>query len=148
MTDTPNQALRIVHHIVIGVDRSCADHHIMDGAYDALKEGITRLSGGLVAFITDGTWTAGSETGDYLSGPVEQDIALNFIVTLTYDEENSGAWEAVKHVIAKTVQAHSLKCHHIHVAIWAAQAGHFHVCDVIPANDNAPVDHQSKGVAS
>jgi len=150
MTDNATKELRLIHHIVIGADRNQVDHYALSEAYDTLKEGITRHSGGTVALITDGTWTINAEAGDYLSNPVEHDIALNFIVTLTYEEVFAGTWEAIKQLIAKTVKAHKLPCHHIHVAMWIGAAKHFHVCDVddsLNASNDNDLDDDGQEVA-
>ncbi len=136
MTNNPIEELRMLHHIVIGADRNKTDYDAIENVYETLKESITRQSGGTVAFITDGTWTVNSESGDYLIGPVEHDIALNFLVTLTYEEVFAGVWENIKVLIADVIKTHNLGCEHIHVAMSVVQAKHFNVLDAETTNDN------------
>jgi len=135
MNQIPKSELRHVDHIAVGVDRSKFSYEQIDKSYQDIKIGITRLAGGVVAFLSDGTWTAGSQAGCY-SSPIEHNTALNFIVTLTWNEQASGIWESIKIKIADVVREHDLNCCNIHVVSWDAQPMHFHVQDVVASNDN------------
>ena len=118
---------RHIHHIVIGVDRKIVPLYRIDAAYRALLDDISRLTGGLTAWVGDGTWMLNAQQGDY-SGPIERDAALNVIVTLT-NEDRPIIWPIVQTTIAGVVLDHDLGCDHIHVMVWPAQSGIFCVND-------------------
>lgn len=116
---------RIVHHIALGIDPRHVEPPTIDIAINAIKNGITRLSGGVSVLMGEGTWTPGSELGNY-SGAVERDLTVNFILTLT-PREHDVLWPEVRNVIAHVVQRSALGCVHIHVMIWRATSKIFRI---------------------
>ncbi len=116
---------RIVHHIAIGIDQREIEPSVVDLAVDAIKGDITRLAGGCTVLMGEGTWTPGSEMYDY-SGPVENDIAVNFILTLT-PNEHEAIWPRIREIIADTVRRFALGCSHIHAMIWQASSRVFEI---------------------
>lgn len=115
--------LRIVHHIVIGVNRNHIPIYKIDDAFEQLKIDLTRFTGGVTAFLADGTWTKNAQQDDY-SGKIEQDIAANFIITLT-PENNDQLWPVISNTIKETIEDFDLGCQHIHVASWTATSNIF-----------------------
>ena len=143
MNSNSTDALRITHHIVLGIDKARSDDIAIDEAYEQLKLQIAVNTGGVTAFKSDGIWFRGYELGDR-SGGIEHDIALNFLVTLKMEEELYGLWDNIKTDIRRIVQIYNLGCEHIHCTAWWSQARHFRADCVAISNCNINTDkHQN-----
>ena len=58
-----------------------------DPAFAELDSALTRLTAGVLRFIGHGTWTAGSEVGQF-GGPVERDITNTYMLSVLPERED------------------------------------------------------------
>ncbi len=136
--------LRYVHHIAIGVKKNTIPPYKLEEASRNIQLDLTRLLGGVTVWLSEGTWSAFSEFGNY-AGAIERDVTLNLLLTMT-STESERVWSNVQSAITDTVLKHGLGAEHIHVMFWPAHSRIFRVSDIalgsdIPkkaANANAP----------
>jgi len=134
-SSNPNN-LRHMYHIAIGIRKELLPPYKLEDISREIQDCITRIIGGSTAWISEGTWSAFSQQGDY-SGKIERDITLNFFLTMTIPEKKR-AWPQVQKTIADAALKHGIGCEHIHVITWLAESSIFRVSDVAlsPANEN------------
>lgn len=104
---------RIVVEIVLGVDKNFPRQDDKRLALEELDAAITRLIGGVTRIDAVGTWTAGSQTGDY-TGEIERDDAHLYTLSLMPDEEED-VLAAVKRHITLIVRKYDLPLEHVHI---------------------------------
>lgn len=104
---------RIVVEMILGIDRDFARQDDKQKALDDIDAAITRLIGGVTRFDAHGTWTPGSQRGDY-SGEIERDDAYLYTLSLMPDEELD-IMEKIKAHITSVVRKYDLPIDHVHI---------------------------------
>ncbi len=104
---------RIVVEMVLGIDRNFSRQDDKNAAFEDIDAALTRIIGGVTRTNAVGTWTPGSQDGDY-SGEIERDDAYLYTLSLMPDEEERVMRE-VQSQVTSIVRKYHLPIEHVHI---------------------------------
>ncbi|MGB0719104.1 MAG: hypothetical protein ACPGRX_01435 [Bdellovibrionales bacterium] len=118
---------RIVVEIVLGIDRNFARQDDKHKALEDLDTKITRRIGGITRTNAVGTWTSGSQDGEY-SGEIERDDSYLYTLSLMPDEEDE-ILAGVRADITQVVRQYDLPVDHVHINRYPTTEAIFSISD-------------------
>ena len=115
--------IRIVYRMAVGIEAGNIAATTIRNAVYALDDAFTRITGGIVRLNGIGTWTQGSEDGDF-SGPLERNATFTYLLSVIPDHE-AKSLANIRQTTRAVIREFELPVTHIHMERSLTEACHF-----------------------